>query len=503
VTVQQTQVLLVDDSEASRYLTGSWLRRNGYAVTEATTGGEALSAMEQARFDAVLLDVHLPDMSGFEVCERIKGDPRTAGLPVIHISATAIEVADKEQGLNRGADAYLVEPLDPRELMATLEAALRYSRARAEAEHLAKKLTQLTELMLAVNSASTFDDVLSTAATGAAVIFGGEVTVLTMTPTEALRAATATPHTAVATLRTEPLDTTPPGAKPDTNVEMDETSTNVVVRPKPSRIAVRVTVPAGAVTTEQDRNVLLQFAQIAALACENLRSLSGEHTLALTLQHSLLPRALPDNPSVQMAARYVPASRNAEIGGDFYEVAELDGHVLVAIGDVTGHSLAAATVMGEVRHALRAYAVEGHGPVQILDRLDAMVRRFHPQWLTTLCLMDIDPVTGVTEVANAGHIPPLVATETSTSYLDAYGPLLGIGLPRPEATRLTLPKGALTLMVTDGLIETRTRNIDDGMDALLAAVNPDDELEPLCERILDQFGHNAEDDIALLALRLT
>ncbi len=133
------RILVVDDLDASRYITASWLRRSGHVVDEAITGRAALTALGENEFDLVMLDVHLPDMSGFEVCEIIKADPATAALPVIHVSATYVEPEDKTVGLTRGADAYLTEPVDPGELLATVEAALRYYRARMLAEQLADR----------------------------------------------------------------------------------------------------------------------------------------------------------------------------------------------------------------------------------------------------------------------------------------------------------------------------------------------------------------------------
>lgn len=112
-------ILVVDDTAASRYISGSWLRRSGHRVIEAATGTEALAALAATEVDLVLLDVGLPDMSGFDVCERIKSDPALA-RPVIHLSATAIRGADRAQGLTRGADAYLTEPVEPDELLATV-----------------------------------------------------------------------------------------------------------------------------------------------------------------------------------------------------------------------------------------------------------------------------------------------------------------------------------------------------------------------------------------------
>ena len=123
---EATSVLVVDDVEASRYLVSSWLRRSGYRVTEASTGAEALALLADRPLDLVLLDVNLPDMTGFDVCAQIKTDPRTAVVPVIHVSATAIEPEDEARGLAGGADAYLLEPVDPRVLVATVEAVLRY-----------------------------------------------------------------------------------------------------------------------------------------------------------------------------------------------------------------------------------------------------------------------------------------------------------------------------------------------------------------------------------------
>jgi serine phosphatase RsbU (regulator of sigma subunit) len=203
-----------------------------------------------------------------------------------------------------------------------------------------------------------------------------------------------------------------------------------------------------------------------------------------------------------MAARYVPAADNAEIGGDFYEVTELNGHVLVAIGDVCGHSINAAMIMGEVRHALRAYAVQGHDPVSILDRLDVMLRHFHPaRGFTTLCLLLIDPAHDTALVANAGHLPPIVADEHGVRYLDVGGPMLGIGLPREPATEIALPLGTTIVLMTDGLVERRGVPLAASMEELRSAVSPEQDLDDLCDLLLSRFGADSSDDIALLALR--
>lgn len=511
--VPAATILIVDDTEASRYLAGSWLRRNGYRVLEAGTGGAALETVWDQRPDLVLLDVNLPDISGIEVCERIKADPVTAAVPVIHMSATAVEPDDRTHGLNRGADGYLVEPVNPAELVAIVESALRYSRARAVAERLARRLTKLTEATLAINSAAAFDDFLGAVAAGASAIFDAPATALATTMRGEVRiAADAPDHRHAGGTEPAVLDDLTAALLPshertavssghDLGWRPGRSSTIVLSRAKPGAGVVCIAVDDEAAATEQDHDVLIQLGQVSALAADALRTLTREHELAVSLQRSFLPRQIPASPRLSMAARYLPASRHAEIGGDFYEVTELDGRMLIAVGDVSGHSLEAALVMGEVRHALRAYAVEGHGLVEILDRLDVVVSRFHPEGLTTACLMLVDPAAGTAEVASAGHLPPLLADETGARYLDIRGPLLGVGLRRPPATRIDLPVGTLALLITDGLIERSGGDIDAAMATLAENVTHDADLEALCDRLLDQFGRDAQDDIALLAFR--
>jgi serine phosphatase RsbU (regulator of sigma subunit) len=216
----------------------------------------------------------------------------------------------------------------------------------------------------------------------------------------------------------------------------------------------------------------------------------------------MLPPEIPQLPGLQVAVRYLPASANAEIGGDFYEVTELDGKLLIAIGDVSGHSIEAAAIMGEVRHALRAYAVEGHGAAGIIQRLNTMLRRFHPTGYTTLCVMLLDLATRTVSIGNAGHIPPMFIDENGARYLDIPGTLLGVEVDRPAATELTLSPGTTVLLMTDGLVERRGVPLGDDLEELRTAVTPHDDIESLCDRLLRDFGQNKDDDIALLVLRL-
>ncbi len=145
-------ILVVDDSEGTRFVFANWLRRAGYTVHEATTGTEAIDLLARIRFDVVLLDVNLPDMSGFDVCTHIKSTRRTAAIPVLHVSATATGPDDRSTGLIRGADGYLVEPIERDELLATVIALLRYHEARRAAERLAARLEQLHQVTLLINA---------------------------------------------------------------------------------------------------------------------------------------------------------------------------------------------------------------------------------------------------------------------------------------------------------------------------------------------------------------
>lgn len=133
-------VLVVDDSDSKRYILGSWLRRSGYVVIEASSGVDALRVVADQAPDLTVLDVHLPDMTGIEVCRRIKSDRASAGIPVLHVSGIAIDAADRSAGLDQGADAYLVDPIEPREFLATVGALLRQAKRFAEEHRIAHTL---------------------------------------------------------------------------------------------------------------------------------------------------------------------------------------------------------------------------------------------------------------------------------------------------------------------------------------------------------------------------
>ncbi len=269
------------------------------------------------------------------------------------------------------------------------------------------------------------------------------------------------------------------------------------------RPQVCLALPAGPVAPATEA-LLDRLARATALAAEPLLMYRMERQVALTLQRSFLPRRQPELPGVDVAVRYVPASRRTEIGGDFHVALGTADGILAGVGDVVGHSLDAAAVMVEIRHALRAYCVEDTDPGRLVARLDRMLRHYHPDATATVCLTLVEPVTGRTRIANAGHIPPLVLRAGGgTHYVEGAGPLLGLGLDRPPPVETVLKPGDRLLMITDGLIETRGTDLMDSLDHLrTAAAEAPPEVAGLCDALLDHFGRDRDDDIALLALRV-
>jgi serine phosphatase RsbU (regulator of sigma subunit)/DNA-binding response OmpR family regulator len=518
---QEGMLLLVDDDEAKRYLIGTWLRRAGYTVTEAATGQDGLALAGSA--ELVLLDVNLPDMSGFEVCRRIKADPETAAIPVIQVSATAVRVADRAHGLTQGADAYLIEPAEPEELVATVTAMLRYSRARKRAERTASMLTELARVTLDINAAETFDGLAAATAAGAARVFSVPAVLILEMPDGQARRMAAIPGIAQTIRRGGPSGLADrvagrvlgPGrtgalailsrdewlaVMPDSTLRTDVCL--AAARIKPGRSPVAVVVEATGVRGEEDKQILRQLAQSFALGVEALRSSAEEHLIALTLQRSFLPAALPAIPGAMLAVRYVPASDRAEVGGDFYEALPWRDGVLLAIGDVQGHSLHAATVMGELRHALRAFVSEGHPPTEITGLVNDVLRRYHPGLIATLCLVLAQPADGELTIVNCGHMPPLIADGSGARYVGEGGIMLGLTRHEPHVEKAVLPADGTVLLFTDGLVEDRHVLLDDNLEKLrlVAAESVQEDVEAFANQVMALFG-SKEDDVAMIVLR--
>jgi GAF domain-containing protein/anti-sigma regulatory factor (Ser/Thr protein kinase) len=254
-----------------------------------------------------------------------------------------------------------------------------------------------------------------------------------------------------------------------------------------------------------ERALLTACAGLAGQALVRARAFDAEHELVGMLQRQLLPRRLPRLPGAVAVARYLPSTAGLELGGDWYDVIPLpDHHVGLVIGDVQGHSAGAATLMGQMRTALRAYAVEGHPPDVVVAHANRLLMDMDSELFATCCYVDLDLEEGSAWCVRAGHLPPVLRyPDGRTEIAEAEGgPPLGV-VTRADfpMSPLRLPPGTLIALATDGLVETPDADIDQGMDRLagrLAEAVPVD-LGLVADALLD--GARRSDDVALLLLR--
>jgi serine phosphatase RsbU (regulator of sigma subunit)/anti-sigma regulatory factor (Ser/Thr protein kinase) len=270
---------------------------------------------------------------------------------------------------------------------------------------------------------------------------------------------------------------------------------------------------------EQD-DVLLaeELTARAALSLDNARRYTRERATALALQRSLLPQRLPQQSAVEAASRYLPASANVGVGGDWFDVIPLSGaRVALVVGDVVGHGIRASATMGRLRTAVRTLADVDLPPDELLTRLDDLVSRLSADAdaddgddaendIGTTCLYAVyDPVSRRCSLARAGHpLPALVTPDGAVSFLDLPAcPPLGLGGVPFESIEVELPAGSILALYTDGLIESRYRDIDIGLERLRRALSHQEQsLETTCDNVLRAvLPDRPADDIALLVAR--
>ena len=257
---------------------------------------------------------------------------------------------------------------------------------------------------------------------------------------------------------------------------------------------------------EGDIELLQLVANRVALSIERSR-LMVQGQIAATLQRSLLPRQLPQVPGLRMAARYLPAADESAVGGDWYDVIELGNNSIgFVIGDVAGHGMAAATFMGQLRSAIRAYALDTDGPGAVITKLAEFSDRMDSR-MATVVYATLNLSTWVVRFARAGHpYPLLLRADGSTEFLsDAGGPPLGaVGGQTYDEQAVTLLPGETLVLYTDGLIERRGSQLSEG-EATLAEVasTAPDEPELMCQAITSRLTENLAiaDDIAILTVQ--
>jgi PAS domain-containing protein/anti-sigma regulatory factor (Ser/Thr protein kinase) len=256
-----------------------------------------------------------------------------------------------------------------------------------------------------------------------------------------------------------------------------------------------------------ERAAQVIVSDLCAQALERALLFEAQKSIAADLQRALLPRVLPTLRGARHAARYLPWTHGADVGGDWYDLIEVDeDSVAVVIGDVAGHSTSAAATMGQIRNAIRAYALDGHSPTGVMERANRLVVRLDPAALATCCYLELHLREGTATAVLAGHPPPILRGPAGTKPLE-----LRVNLPLgaiPHAvfadTTVLLPPRATLLLYTDGLVEDRRYPFDLGLTDLcrIVAGAPTDDPDDLADRVLsaDVWPHPRTDDVALLAI---
>ncbi|WP_433890984.1 ATP-binding SpoIIE family protein phosphatase [Streptomyces sp. CA-111067] len=277
--------------------------------------------------------------------------------------------------------------------------------------------------------------------------------------------------------------------------------------------------------TPDERSVLTTVARMLGQALSRAQQQESERALSDGLQRTMLPASEPGVSGMAVATRYVPTGGGLQVGGDWYDVIDLpSGRTAIVIGDVQGHDVQAAGLMGQLRIALRAYAAEGHGPDAVLSRTSRFLAGLADQGrsadvrFATCLYLEVDPLTGTIDVVRAGHPEPAIRLGDGTTIQRRTAGGLPLGI-EPDTdyptTRLVLEPGEVLLLCTDGLIETGGHDLDTGWRRLsnVLAAGPADDLEELADALVGAvhgpashhttgpLADRREDDIALVLLR--
>ncbi|MEU9322808.1 SpoIIE family protein phosphatase [Streptomyces canus] len=510
----RARLLVVDDNADMRaYLTQ--LLQPEYDVLLAADGRAALEMALAQPVEMVLSDVMMPRMDGFELVRALRADPRTARLPIVLLTARVGE-EESVQGRHAGADDYLTKPFSARQLLARVRTGLELSRLREQAltetRNQLAVLASLADAGLRLAATLDPDQILQTAGQILLPDFADQISIH-LTPAAPAPAQSPPPYIAgtpllareaLATAATHAINgTAPPPVGPH---PAPAAVLALPLRAHDQTLGALVLVRHTGGYSAVEHKYLENLAHRLALAYDNAARYHNERRLALTLQRALLPHRLPQVPGVRLATHYRASNRGAEVGGDWYDVLALpDGAVGLAIGDVMGHDVEAATLMGQLRSALHSLALEGAGPAQVLTRLDAYLQSLATDRFATCLYAVYDPHRHRLRYAASGHLPPLLIA-ADTAYLELPAALpLGLG-STPVDREVAFPPGTGLLLYTDGLVENRALSLDDGLAALRrtyatlpAAARSDP--QQITERALELLNtpDRVDDDAALLA----
>ncbi|WP_210594318.1 PP2C family protein-serine/threonine phosphatase, partial [Streptomyces sp. GESEQ-35] len=260
--------------------------------------------------------------------------------------------------------------------------------------------------------------------------------------------------------------------------------------------------------SSEERTVLTALAGLIAHAMQKAQRYESEAALARGLQQALLPRRLSSHPRVETAGRYLPGTQGMDVGGDWYDVVEAGDGLALVIGDVQGHGVQAAATMGQLRSAVRAFALGGRPPDEVMSGTNRLLIDLDPGQFASCCYVWLDPATGTALAARAGHLPPLLRDpDGSTEILHLPGGVvLGVD-PRADypVTELRLEPGAVLALYTDGLVERPDADIDIGITELRMALAKGGapgggQLADIADRLTARArrARDRPDDIALL-----
>jgi serine phosphatase RsbU (regulator of sigma subunit) len=266
-----------------------------------------------------------------------------------------------------------------------------------------------------------------------------------------------------------------------------------------------VSAGSGRRFSTEDVDLAAEFASCVAQVVTTAHRTDAARHAAQTLQASLLPEEVPQFPGLEISVRYLPATVDNDVGGDFYDVVvHQSGSAGVWIGDVSGHDMEAAAAMGRLRSAARVLVGQARTPARLIEMLRDGWPFLNIDRMATVLFAEVDPETGHVIMASAGHPPP-VLVEGGTARFMEVDPSSPLGAPATPATdwTSTLAPGAVLFLFTDGLIEDRHRGFDEGMAKLLSVLSGADDPNEICDRVLEAFVLNEvrEDDVAIVALR--
>jgi PAS domain S-box-containing protein len=481
VEVDPARVLLVDDRRENRIALQAVLEPLRVEVVEAGSGEQALREVLVQDFAVILLDVQMPGMDGIETAELIKARDRSRDVPIIFLTAAESDLAEVFAGYEAGAVDYLLKPFDPLVLRSKVKVFADLDRHR-------RQLRRSDELVR---------NAFAAAPSGMALC---DLDGLALQVNPALERLTGRGEAALArNLVHEVLHERDRPALAErleaagTHGDGGEPWTAHVVGGDGVPFPATVTVVAVCDVHGVPQQLLVQLAD------------ERDRQIAATLQRALLPDRLPSVVGVSLAAHIAPGGGGTRVGGDWYDAIALPGGRLgVVVGDVAGHGVDAAARMGELRSVARAYALEGHPPVALVERMNGYHAALGADLMTTMLFAILEIDSGTLRFVNAGHPPPLIAhADGRTEILEGAGPPLGVlDTWRYEERVATVAPGTTALLYTDGLVERRGERLDTGLGRLRDAVAQGGTPEAMVEAALTACeAALADDDVTLVAVR--